>query len=208
VLLSVGHFTQLITKQCWWNSRRKCHSHKPPYLKEKYCSHDVYGGHNVVSDIKLFLLLTSRRPFWTKPLNCFRRRTTTKVEDRNPHEMWTGPVINLEAIQELPHVDGYSRLKSSPRHDTHSSLDIRWSWSMSHIFVKFLTQRFGFTTFLASLRRSRYSILSKKLSLFVSITENFQPRTCRSESCGAVCASVPTGPNMRAGSLQTGDLTF
>ena len=122
----------------------------------------------------------------------------------NQMNLWTGPVINLEAMQEMPHVDGYSRLKSSPKHDTHSSREIRWSLSISHIFVKVLTQRFGFTTFLTSLRRSRYSVLSRKLSLSVSITENFQSRTCRSESCCAVCASVPTGPKYESRKLTGG----
>jgi len=101
----------------------------------------------------------------------------------------------------MPHVDGYSRSKSSPRHDTHSSREIRWSLSISHIFVKVLTQRFGFTTFLTSLRRSRYSVLSRKLSLSLSIIENFQSRTCRSESCCAVCVSVPTGPKYESRNL-------
>jgi hypothetical protein len=57
---------------------------------------------------------------------------------------------------------------------------------------------------LTSLRRSRYSILSRKLSLSVSITENFQFRTCRSESCCAVCASVPTGPKYESRKLTEG----
>ena len=108
----------------------------------------------------------------------------------------------------MPHADGYSRLKSSPKQDTHSSREIRWSLSRSQIFVKVLTHLLGFTTFLTSLRRSRYSDLSRKLSLSMSITENFHSRTCRSESWWAGCASAPTGPNMRRGISQPKESSY
>jgi hypothetical protein len=60
----------------------------------------------------------------------------------------------------------------------------------------------GFMTFFTSRRRSRYSGFSRKLSLSLSITENFQSRTCRSESWGVDCAPSPADRQTRVETLQ------
>jgi len=106
----------------------------------------------------------------------------------------------------MSHVGGYSRLKSSPKQDAHSSREIRWSLSKSQSFVNVLAQRLGFTTFFTSRRRSRYSVFSRKLSLSLSITENFQSRTCRSESWGVDCASSPADHKTRVERLEVDTL--
>jgi hypothetical protein len=64
----------------------------------------------------------------------------------------------------------------------------------------------GFTTFFTSRRRSRYSVFSRKLSLSLSITENFQSRTCRSESWGVDCASSPADHKTRVERLEVDTL--
>lgn len=71
-----------------------------------------------------------------------------------------------------------SRVKQS----AHSCREICWSLSMSQARAKLFEQRFGFTNFLTSFRRSRYSVLSSLPSRFLSISLNFHSRTTRSKA--------------------------